>query len=814
MNIFNSVKAFSNKHIKSFKDWRLGTKIAVCFSVLLLIGSGFLGYIAYSGSAYALTSNIRTFSMDNAKEAAKLVEVSLNTYISNLEAIAARPEIQTMNWEKQEATLKSEVERLGYLRLNIIDLTGNARSTDGNLADLSDREYFINAVSGKGSISDPILSRFDGKMVMAVAVPIRAEDGNIVGVLSGTVDYRMLSNLVDEIKIGDSGYSFIMNSKGTTIAHPNLEFVLTGYNSLEEYEKDPSLESLAKMHKIMINGEIGYEEYEFEGVKKFAAFAPINGTDWSIGLTEEKSLLFTKVYEIRRQLITTIILLFICVIIFSLAIVRSLVTKPVHSLIDITNKIAVGDVDVSIDNDSADEIGMLMNCFEQIIQSTKEQTYAIEKISRGESNVTVDIRSEKDILSKSLMLVINTLKKLEKETNKLTAAALEGNLEVRGNSREFSGIYKEIIDGMNDTLDAAIAPILEEQEVLREMAKGNLNVLVTGDYKGDHAIIKNALNETIEMLSRYIKETNSILEQLSQGNFDIEIEGEYVGDFVGIKNSLIKIIDSFNELVGNIKRTATQVAYSAKQISDSSQVLSTGATKQSASIEELTLSMKEISEKTKLNSIKSNDAKLLTMDGSETAKKGNASMKELLKSIEEINESSNNIFKIIKVIDDIAFQTNILALNAAVEAARAGQYGKGFAVVADEVRNLAEKSALAAKETASLIEGSMEKVGVGTEIANNTAADLKRIVEESIKSAELLKEISDITKEQEENIDRIEVAVNQTSQVIHTNSATSEETAAASEELSSQANLLMNMVGRFKLKNDNFINYPKLNALI
>jgi methyl-accepting chemotaxis protein len=322
---------------------------------------------------------------------------------------------------------------------------------------------------------------------------------------------------------------------------------------------------------------------------------------------------------------------------------------------------------------------------------------------------------------------------------------------------------------------------LEEQSVLREVSKGNLNVYVVGEYKGDHTIIKNALNETINMISGYIKEINYTLSQLSQGNLDIDINGEYIGDFIGIKNSLNKIISSLNDVLGGIKNAGEQVAAGTKQISDSSQVLASGATEQASSIEELNVSINEIAEKTKMNASKSNDAKMLTAVGSEAAKKGNASMKEMLTSIREINESSNSISKIIKVIDDIAFQTNILALNAAVEAARAGQYGKGFAVVAEEVRNLAGKSALAAKETASLIEGSIKKVEVGTEIANETAADLNKIVEGTAKSAELLKEIFGISSEQETSINQVNLAINQVSQIVHTNSATSEETAAASE---------------------------------
>jgi methyl-accepting chemotaxis protein len=281
---------------------------------------------------------------------------------------------------------------------------------------------------------------------------------------------------------------------------------------------------------------------------------------------------------------------------------------------------------------------------------------------------------------------------------------------------------------------------------------------------------------------------------------DLTIDVNLLGSEDTMGMALKTLVDNLNDAFRNIATATNQVSTGSQQVADTSIALSQGATEQASSVEELSASMEEISAQTKQNSDNANEANTLAKTAKVNAEQGNRQMLEMLRAMQEINESSANISKVIKVIDDIAFQTNILALNAAVEAARAGQAGKGFAVVAEEVRNLAARSASAAKETTEMIEGSIQKAENGTKIVNETASALAKIVAGIEQVAYLVGNINAASNEQSLGIAQVNQGIMQVSQVVQTNAATSEESAAASEEMSSQAQFLMEMIEQFKLR--------------
>ncbi len=322
-----------------------------------------------------------------------------------------------------------------------------------------------------------------------------------------------------------------------------------------------------------------------------------------------------------------------------------------------------------------------------------------------------------------------------------------------------------------------------------------------------------------ESITKPIKGLSGLAEKVAEGDLVVELDANTrkaansrteIGFLV---NAFKRMAEQLHDVIASFRVATEQVSVGAGQVSEFSVLISQGAAQQASSVEQLTASLEQISSQTTLNANNANEANDKAVTARDNAERGRDQMNEMLKAMEQINQSSRNISKVIKVIDDIAFQTNILALNAAVEAARAGQHGKGFAVVAEEVRNLAARSAQAAKETTEMIEGSVKNVESGAKIANETAKNLNGVVVEIARVSELVSNIAVASSEQAAGIGQINQGIIQISQVVQENSATAEESAAASEQLEGQAATLKEQTARFRVNVDIMMKQtPKTNV--
>jgi methyl-accepting chemotaxis protein len=421
-----------------------------------------------------------------------------------------------------------------------------------------------------------------------------------------------------------------------------------------------------------------------------------------------------------------------------------------------------------------------------------------ENVAKLEENIVNDSEEMKQLYSQftasrtDYIADLDTLVELAKANNDVEAQAL------------MNGHMKESVTG---EMEAITAMVNYKNESAADTAAANASTAATAKTTmliglGFSVFLSIVLGVFLSgMLSKPMKEMVDVAERIASDDLNVEVTYHAKDEIGQLAQAFSRMIDNLNGTMGNVRSSADQVAYGSRQVATSAQALSQGATEQASSVEELTSSLEQISVQTQQNAERATEASKIALMAKNDAVEGIDHMQVMLKAMDDINEASANISKIIKVIDDIAFQTNILALNAAVEAARAGQHGKGFAVVAEEVRTLAARSANAAKETTTLIEGSIKKAEGGTKVAGETADSLKKIAEGVTTAANLVEQLAVASNEQSAGIAQINKAISQVSDVIQTNSATSEESAAASEQLSGQANILKEIIARFKLKN-------------
>jgi methyl-accepting chemotaxis protein len=886
-----------HKTMKGFQFKSIKTQITAAVVMTVAVVCVGLAVISYLVATAGLKANMDSSMQKVVVQAANMVNGRIGEYFSQLDTLADLELFQNITANKAEimALLKKEAAKSGHINMTLVDVNGNGVNTDGTTAQVGEKDYYKQALQGKNVISDPMVSKRTGALYVIQAAPIKNKQDQVIGVLLLGRHGNGLSQIISEVTYGKSGKAFMINQKGTVVAHYNQEKVIQKDNAIAKSKEDPNLLQVAAIQKKMIKGATGIGEYTTDkGVTKYVAYCPVPGTEWSIALVTPKDEIFAMIYRMRTMsIIVSITFLAIGGLVSYL--VAYLISKPIQQSNAYLTMLATGNLEKNVEQAflaRRDELGKLAHAAQSITDNQREKAAAAAQIAAGDLNVKLEMKSEKDVLTKNLNKMVANIQQVTGDINMLAEAAVAGNLAVRADADKHGGDYQKMVTGINNTLDAVVTPLNDAQAVLgklaindysealppekyqgdlrtlaekinevrarllslldvaREVSQGDTSSLeemksngklsaedqltpafvtmmqnvenvirevdqlatagVSGDlqvrgnaaqFEGGYRRIINGFNQTLDAIIKPINETSSVLQEMATGRLDVAVEGNYQGDHALLAQAVNHTIESFNAVLGEFYHAADQVTSGAQNVAASSQVISQAATEQAATTEEITASITEIATQTKQNAENATHANNLALAAQDQTTAGNKQMEKMLEAMTAINTSSASISKIIKVIDDIAFQTNILALNAAVEAAHAGQYGKGFAVVAEEVRTLAARSANAAKETTTLIESSIAKVGGGTQIANETAQSLGKIAEGIAKTTALVGDIATASNEQASGITQVNQGIGQIAQVTQTNTATAEQSAAASTELVTQAEILKGMIQKFKLKN-------------
>ncbi len=417
-------------------------------------------------------------------------------------------------------------------------------------------------------------------------------------------------------------------------------------------------------------------------------------------------------------------------------------------------EIARGKLDLTVDISTKDEIGELGEAFRDMLAYIGGVAQAADRLANGDLSAKVEVRSEHDVLSRSINGAADTLQNVVGDINSVIASTRNGDLSKRGTPGRFQGAYAELVSGTNVMLDTVIEPITEAKQVLTQIAERDLSARVTGNYVGEHAAIKESLNTALDNLS--------------------------------------EVFASLTQAIG-------QVHSASREIGDGSQELASGAADQAGSIDQVSNRIDVVDERTRANAADANEARSAMVKVTETTEQGVERMTALAEAVTEIKRSADATAKIVKTIDEIAFQTNLLALNAAVEAARAGDAGKGFAVVADEVRSLAIRASEASRNTAALIEESVQKAETGVSLNESVTRRLEEIRTGVQRAAMIMNNIAEGAVEQEKELAEVTTAMTQISGLTQRTAANAEESASAAAELTAQAAEMAELASQFKL---------------
>ncbi len=661
--------------------------------------------------------------------------------------------------EFYDPVLRNYMEKYGYYDVFLIGNNGDVVYTvcheldfatnlvNGQYRSSGLAEAFQGARNGRTVLTDfAPYAPSAGTAASFIACPITA-GGELVGVVALQMPLGAINAVMQEqTGLGESGETYLVGQ----------DYKMRSDSRFSQESTVLKQEIRTAAAEAALAGRTDCEVVDdYRGIPVYSYYRAleIEGLEWVLLCEIDEVEAMAPVSQIRKAVFLMVGLASLIILALAWWLARGIST-PLAKMAGVATEFATGNVDLNVDIKRGDEIGSLAQAFRDMIKVQQEKAENAEMISRGDLATEVTILSDKDVLGKAMTMVKEAIQRLVSDANLLTKAALAGELDTRADDTKHNGEYQQIVQGMNETLDAVLEPISEAGDALQLLANYDLRARVTGDYHGGHAKIKDALNATADAL-------HDAMEQVTEGS--------------------------------------GQVAAASVQIAKSSQMVAEGASEQASSLEETSASLEEMAGMTKQNADNTQEARALSESTKESAAKGNAAMEEMLDSMGKIRAAAEGTAEIINDINSIAFQTNLLALNAAVEAARAGDAGRGFAVVAEEVRNLAGRAKEAAKNTEDLIKESVSLAEHGETISKEVGENLGSMAESVGKVTDIIGEIAVASREQTSGIDQVNTAVTEMDKTVQQAAANSEESSSAAQELASQAQEMTAMVGRFQL---------------
>ena len=619
--------------IKSIK-----IRLSVVFGILILFICSVLGILGYTFSKNALKDSIDESLPNLAKEASRIVQERIETQLNALEVLAESDFIKSdkLSTDEKLSILKSEAQRANHKWMTIVDAKGNAITTNGGKANITDLDYYKKAISGERTVSDPFISKVTGELVVAYAVPIKEGDRK-KGVLVSARDGNELSTLISDIEFGSNGEANIINSKGQFIAHNDKDLVINGYNASEEVQNDAELTSLVELHKKMIKGESGVGEYTFQGVTKYMGYAPIEGTNWSLSITAPKTEVMEKIDTLLRAVTTLSIVIILFSIILTYIIAAS-ISKPIKAASEYLQVVSTGDFTKEMPEkllNAKDETGILANAIDTMQKSIRNIIMQVVDEASKVKNMLDNVNSNMDQLSKGIEEVSAT-------TEELSAGAEE----TASSAEEMSATSTEIERAVGTIASKAQEGAAVVNNVSRMAQEMKNNAIISKENAVEiYGSTKNSLQEAIEQ-SKAVNQINELAEAIlvitSQTNLlalNAAIEAARAGES---GKGFAVVANEIKNLAEDSKNMATRIQEVTKIILEAVNNLSKGSGEILEFIDKKVLNDYDILvETSKKYSESSLSIDNMVSDFSATSEELLASVKNMVKAIEEIANSAN-----------------------------------------------------------------------------------------------------------------------------------------------------------------------------